>query len=650
MKSTIQNILLAAAGLALGATSAMSADWPPAKGDLVLGVQAISGTGSSTNVFLNLGPAHILRDATEGEVFANLNEELTAAFGSDWATRSDLYFGAVANRSNGPASGLGSDPEFEGDPSRTIYASRGTDVPGGSTAWTGFVSSALGTAATELGGFIDAIDDIAGNANGVMTLSQGANPVQWHNSWSKLNPVPGTAFSIFTGGIQRSFANELGSQPKMLDIYRIQGDNGVGSYVTTIFLTDEGDVLAGEVFFTLTSSADPGEGGSVEGAGTYPENASAELTAIPAEGYGFISWSGDVTSTDNPLTVTVDADMTITANFAQIAIITGPSVTSVTETTATLGGNISSIGEGSFTERGVVYAVESENADPLVGGTGVTKLTTPSGDLGSFTVQATGLAAATTYAVKAFVTTTAGTTYTDVAFFATDTALTLTGGTGSVSGQSILPGEGQSYLFTLTDAREVAISGGTDGLLTELLDANGNVIASGSGVFSFTRALPAGTYRVRVTNQSGSAEFLSFSVDATKAASARPGVTATPAKINSKKAKAVKGKALVRNTGNLPSPITVSASKGNGFFKVVYSAPGGNQTAALNAGRYQTPSLSSASAPVTITAKITPNKKKLLKKKKGKKVRVVKKTYKGSYRASASGAPTAAGNFQVRVR
>jgi uncharacterized repeat protein (TIGR02543 family) len=40
------------------------------------------------------------------------------------------------------------------------------------------------------------------------------------------------------------------------------------------------------------------------------------VTAVPATGYHFVNWTGDLTSTANPLTVTnVTADMTITANF-----------------------------------------------------------------------------------------------------------------------------------------------------------------------------------------------------------------------------------------------------------------------------------------------------------------------------------------------
>ena len=59
--------------------------------------------------------------------------------------------------------------------------------------------------------------------------------------------------------------------------------------------------------------------GTVAGAntGTYLQGSELTLTATPAEHYTFAGWTGDVTSTDNPLVVTVDGDKTITANFAK---------------------------------------------------------------------------------------------------------------------------------------------------------------------------------------------------------------------------------------------------------------------------------------------------------------------------------------------
>ena len=59
--------------------------------------------------------------------------------------------------------------------------------------------------------------------------------------------------------------------------------------------------------------------GNVTGAntGTYLEGTELTLTATAAAHYEFTGWTGDVTSTDNPLIVEVNSDMTITANFAK---------------------------------------------------------------------------------------------------------------------------------------------------------------------------------------------------------------------------------------------------------------------------------------------------------------------------------------------
>lgn len=59
--------------------------------------------------------------------------------------------------------------------------------------------------------------------------------------------------------------------------------------------------------------------GTVTGAntGTYLQGTELSLTATPAEHYEFTGWTGDVESTANPLTITVDGDKNITANFAK---------------------------------------------------------------------------------------------------------------------------------------------------------------------------------------------------------------------------------------------------------------------------------------------------------------------------------------------
>ena len=49
---------------------------------------------------------------------------------------------------------------------------------------------------------------------------------------------------------------------------------------------------------------------------SYDSNTTVQLTATPATGYHFTGWSGDLSGSTNPVTVTMDANKTITANFA----------------------------------------------------------------------------------------------------------------------------------------------------------------------------------------------------------------------------------------------------------------------------------------------------------------------------------------------
>ncbi|HEY5485148.1 MAG TPA: stalk domain-containing protein [Candidatus Cryosericum sp.] len=71
--------------------------------------------------------------------------------------------------------------------------------------------------------------------------------------------------------------------------------------------------------YTLTTTTSPSVGGSIErspDASSYAPGTVAILTAIPVAGYTFTGWSGDLSGTMNPATVTMGANKTITAIFA----------------------------------------------------------------------------------------------------------------------------------------------------------------------------------------------------------------------------------------------------------------------------------------------------------------------------------------------
>ena len=98
--------------------------------------------------------------------------------------------------------------------------------------------------------------------------------------------------------------------------------------------------------YTLTVSA--GDGGSVSTTGgSFASGAQVSITATPNSGYSFSGWSNG--SSDNPLSVTLNSNTSVTANFQVI-------VNSYTLTvTAGEGGSVSS--EGGEYEEGTQVTI-----------------------------------------------------------------------------------------------------------------------------------------------------------------------------------------------------------------------------------------------------------------------------------------------------
>lgn len=156
--------------------------------------------------------------------------------------------------------------------------------------------------------------------------------------------------------------------------------------------------------------------------------------------------------------------------------------TAVLATTATLGGNITAENGATITERGIVYALTSANNNPIIGGSGVTKVVAGGTAPGVFTAAVTGLAATSNYTFKAYATNSAGTGYSAVSSFATGTGAPNLPPSFTLPPGTVLPAGGSwtqlAQGFSLVDCSD-------DG--TRLLIGDGaKMLTSTNGGTSFT--------------------------------------------------------------------------------------------------------------------------------------------------------------------
>ncbi|MDR8389627.1 hypothetical protein NC796_00670 [Aliifodinibius sp. S!AR15-10] len=79
---------------------------------------------------------------------------------------------------------------------------------------------------------------------------------------------------------------------------------------------DEGNMEEPVTTVRLNVTINPEDGGSVShSSGTYPTGEPLKMEAIPSNGFGFVDWTGDIESTDNPLEFTIEEDTDLTVNF-----------------------------------------------------------------------------------------------------------------------------------------------------------------------------------------------------------------------------------------------------------------------------------------------------------------------------------------------
>lgn len=109
--------------------------------------------------------------------------------------------------------------------------------------------------------------------------------------------------------------------------------------VSTPTPISEPTTTPGPVSYILSTSVNPPNGGSVSvSSGQFEQGKRIQVTVIPYAGYAFDHWSGDISGNNSAITLLMDSDKVLVANFADIyrPVITNVATTNITDTKITI--------------------------------------------------------------------------------------------------------------------------------------------------------------------------------------------------------------------------------------------------------------------------------------------------------------------------
>jgi hypothetical protein len=244
------------------ASSLNAEDFTFSKNDLLLAVRATAGSGTTTNIYFNLGSTMSFRDGTNPTNLGNIGADLRAEFDDNWFERTDLRFGVAGNRT--ALTDLTDPPNITigEDSGRVWYIGRPAASPGAAALRASMSGNSLGFAATNYSGLKGIFEQrsfleplLQKTASGAAILKQSEQSSRWQTSWSQLVPASdrSSAFSQFTGGVQATFGQ--GGNQVVLDVHRMVGGQ-TGTYVTSIVIGSDGSIRALEPGPTTTPFED----------------------------------------------------------------------------------------------------------------------------------------------------------------------------------------------------------------------------------------------------------------------------------------------------------------------------------------------------------------------------------------------------------
>ena len=332
-----------------------------------------------------------------------------------------------------------------------------------------------------------------------------------HSGWwraSLTNLQPNTTYYV-RYFVKNKYSSAISNEVSEFKTLALSLPSITTSEVTQIM--DTSAIVGGNV--TADGGASVTERGVVYSTSPNPTTANSKVTS----GSGTGSFTCSLTNLQEGTTYYVRAyainekgtaygeQKSFTTKAYALPTVTTSSVTNISKTSATVGGNVTSDGGMSVAERGVVYSTSSNPT------TSNSKVTSGSG-MGSFTCSLTNLQEGTTYYVRAYAVNEKGTAYGEQKSFTTSSVALPTVTTSSATNISktsaTVGGKVTSDGGASVTERGVVYSTVSNPVINNIYHTT-KVVGSGTGSFSvnLTNLVEGTTYYVRAyaTNEKGTA-------------------------------------------------------------------------------------------------------------------------------------------------
>ncbi len=228
-----------------------------------------------------------------------------------------------------------------------------------------------------------------------------------------------------------------------------------------------------------------------------------------------------------------------------------------------------------------------------------------------------------------------------------------------------------TYHFELGASGFLSLDGiGGNGLVVQLIGPDGQAVYTGGGAeFSLYDTLASGLYTLVLSRESGGSGELAYELDFANSdvrfvipdvavgagltsltgSNLLNGLAGQSISLTSMKANPGSGYATIVNRGRLLDTIAVRGSAGSTLCGIAYFDGAANVTAGLVTGGYRTPEISEGDAGTALRVQFSPKKNKLTKKK-GKRTKVLKKTFSTLVRANSTLGPPSMDAASIRMR